>query len=417
MKKGAVGIDLSFHKGKPDWDTLAPHLDFAILGVTQRYGLDGSFEHNYEGATSHGVPVGAYKYSYAQSKAESRMEAKALLETLKGRKLDLPIFLDMEWGIQEKLSMETRRKIIRVFEKAVKSAGYQFGIYCNLNWYRNYIPESMKNRKFWVASYPNGDCGIMYNEYKPTEVRKLYCWQYSEKGHFPGIDGEVDLDIWYGKPKSIQTVSQGVTAEDIIRIASYYVGTQEGDEMHRFLVDTYNAYEPLAQGYRVSYTDSWCAVSVSDWFILNNAVSLIGGTECGVQRFVEIFKSRGIWKETPYIPTRGDIIVFDWDHGGFADHIGIVETVQGIHITTIEGNASGAVRRRTYELGDPDIYGYAHPMYDSAVVLAPQTDYSTIVAEVRAGKWGNDPERSQRLAAAGYDPEKVRAMVNAEMGR
>ena len=33
--------------------------------------------------------------------------------------------------------------------------------------------------------------------------------------------------------------------------------------------------------------------------------------------------------------------------------------------------------------------------------------------EILAGKWGDDPERTQRLKAAGYDPAAVQAKVNA----
>lgn len=36
----------------------------------------------------------------------------------------------------------------------------------------------------------------------------------------------------------------------------------------------------------------------------------------------------------------------------------------------------------------------------------------TLAREVIAGKWGNDPERSQKLKAAGYDAEAVRKRVN-----
>lgn len=39
-----------------------------------------------------------------------------------------------------------------------------------------------------------------------------------------------------------------------------------------------------------------------------------------------------------------------------------------------------------------------------------------IVDEIFAGKWGNDPERSRRLAASGYSPTEVRAAVNARVG-
>lgn len=38
-----------------------------------------------------------------------------------------------------------------------------------------------------------------------------------------------------------------------------------------------------------------------------------------------------------------------------------------------------------------------------------------IAAEVIAGKWGNGSERREKLAAAGYDPDKVQAAVNEKL--
>ena len=40
-------------------------------------------------------------------------------------------------------------------------------------------------------------------------------------------------------------------------------------------------------------------------------------------------------------------------------------------------------------------------------------DIETVVQEVLAGKWGDDPQRTQRLKAAGYDPAAVQSKVNA----
>ena len=40
-------------------------------------------------------------------------------------------------------------------------------------------------------------------------------------------------------------------------------------------------------------------------------------------------------------------------------------------------------------------------------------DIDELVQEILAGKWGDDPQRTQRLKAAGYDPATVQAKVNA----
>lgn len=49
---------------------------------------------------------------------------------------------------------------------------------------------------------------------------------------------------------------------------------------------------------------------------------------------------------------------------------------------------------------------------EAEVNLTPTIDYVRIAREVLSGKWGNDPERSVKLKASGYDPLRVQAEVN-----
>ena len=158
----------------------------------------------------------------------------------------------------------------------------------------------------------------------------------------------------------------GIKASDVVKVMQDWIGTDK-----KAIIDLYNSHTPLAQGYRVQYTDAWCDTTVSACFIKLNATDLIGGTECGVERHINLFKAKGIWNEDGNVrPTPGAIICFNWDDGtqpndGFADHIGIVEKVEGNNVTTIEGNYNEAVRRRTIPIGWGYIRGYAFPKYDA----------------------------------------------------
>lgn len=155
-----------------------------------------------------------------------------------------------------------------------------------------------------------------------------------------------------------------MTAEKIIQTMVGWIGEDKWK-----IIDLYNSHRPLAQGYPVQYTDAWCDATVSACFIANDAVELIGGTECGVERHIQLFKQKGIWNEDgTIIPRPGDIICYNWDdptqpNDGFADHIGIVETVSD-QITLIEGNYNGTVGRRTIPIGWGYIRGYAQPRYE-----------------------------------------------------
>lgn len=159
------------------------------------------------------------------------------------------------------------------------------------------------------------------------------------------------------------------TATTILDQARAWLGKNEYDGSHRTIIDIYNNWTPRARGYRVRYTDQWCDTCVSAVFIACKAVDLIGGTECGVEEHVKIFKTAGIWIEDGRItPQPGDIIVFNWDdatqpNDGYSDHIGLVEKVSGGTITTIEGNYKDSVARRTIPVGWGYIRGYARPKY------------------------------------------------------
>jgi hypothetical protein len=55
----------------------------------------------------------------------------------------------------------------------------------------------------------------------------------------------------------------------------------------------------------------------------------------------------------------GDYIFFDWQGNAYdGDHIGLVKTVEGNQIITIEGNTSDAVHERHYDLTNVNVIGY-----------------------------------------------------------
>lgn len=166
----------------------------------------------------------------------------------------------------------------------------------------------------------------------------------------------------------------GVKASDVVNLAKSCIGIDK-----RKVIDTYNAHKPLAIGHVMQYYEPWCDTFLSYLFIVLNAVDLIGGTECGVERHIQLFKAKGIWEEDGnIIPRPGDIICYNWDdntqpNDGFADHIGLVKSVDGNKITLIEGNLNDQVAERIINVGYGCIRGYAQPKYDSATTTVTPT--------------------------------------------
>lgn len=189
------GIDVSSYQKKPDWKKVKQSgVKFAILRIHQRTGIDTSFEHNYKGCCDNGILVGGYKLSYATTVAEAEKEAEETLSVLKGRKLDFPVFYDLEWETQRKFSKSKLEAIALAFLRKIHSAGYKAGIYSNVDWFNNLLTPAMRDYDCWIARYPATDNGKVVERLRPAQG---IGWQYSSKGKVPGINGNVDMDVFY----------------------------------------------------------------------------------------------------------------------------------------------------------------------------------------------------------------------------
>jgi GH25 family lysozyme M1 (1,4-beta-N-acetylmuramidase) len=439
------GIDVSSWQKRPNWTKIKKAgVEFAILRCHQKTGIDASFNYNYKNAKQNGIKLGVYKLTYAENKFMAEKEAEDVLEVLKGKEIDLPVFFDLEDdGGQWKFENSHIAQMAEAFLDKISAAGYKVGIYCNLNWYNNKITDYLKSKyDFWLASYPEPDEGVAVERVKPNVGNDLIMWQYSRKGSVNGITGDVDMDYLYKDyssdkkaddtveidpetDKEVKVDKVGVTADDIIAIMRGWIGLSKSNKSHKVIIDTYNSYLPHPRGYAVTYDDDYCDTTVSAAFVKAGNVDIIGGIECGVEEHVKKFIKEGIWIEDgSIVPQVGDIICYNWDTGvqpnnGFSDHIGIVESINlgGKSFTTLEGNMlGGVVGRRTVNVGDGYIRGFARPKYatksSSGNKVVTQKTITEIAYEVIEGKWGNGVERINRLYEAGYNVGNVQAKVN-----
>lgn len=201
--------------------------------------------------------------------------------------------------------------------------------------------------------------------------------------------------------------------EQVVSIAKGWLGYNEKDGSHRKIVDKYNAHKPLAQGYKVTYTDAWCATFVS-------AVSIEAGltdimpTECSCPRMVALYQKMGRWVENDaYKPEIGDIVLYDWqdsgsgDNTGNPDHVGIVAKVSGNVLTIIEGNIDNAVGYRSLIVNGKFIRGYCCPDYESKDGAKTPDAIDTTIQNAVADIGLNSPDlweavlRGKRTATAG----------------
>lgn len=215
------------------------------------------------------------------------------------------------------------------------------------------------------------------------------------------------------------------TRNAVVALAQSWIGKNEADGSHKSIIDIYNTYLPHPRGYKLQYSDAWCAGTVSALAIKLGYTDIIP-VECSCYYMIEKAKTMGIWVENDaYTPKPADFILYDWDDSGSGDntgnpdHIGTVESVSGSTITVIEGNYSNAVKRRTMQVNGKYIRGYITPKYDAdgtgSTTTTTKKSVSEVAAEVIAGKWGNGDARKNTLEAAGYNYSEVQAAVNAKL--
>ena len=400
------GIDVSAWQGKIDWKTVADYgMGFAILRITEAGNVvDSQFENNLAGCNKYNIPVGVYKYSYAMTIAEIQREARKVVSTLNGRRIQFPVFLDLEYNDQRSLGSESIHKMADAFREIVEAAGYKFAIYCNVDWYENVICSHLKKYDFWIARYPANDDGWLQERLRPDFG---VGWQYSSKAKIPGISGTVDRNVFY-KDYSEETEKKEETTvnklQEHTKLGDYYAnngGTKPylekksnaylddftknaGDKNYtKFARDVNSWNQPGCQG------QPWCAVyqfwKLVKVFGLTKALQIMGGGFYNCQSVTRHAKQKGTWHSTP---KKGALIIF---RNG--SHIGSVNSYDATYVYTNEGNTSsapgvvangGACRNKKYKLTDSAIDGYVWIDYGTT---EDQKSTETAVQLSKVPKW------------------------------
>lgn len=378
---GIKGIDISSYQGKPDWKKVKKEgIKYAILRIHQRYGIDASFEYNYKECDKNGISVGVYKYSYALNVAQAEDEADSVISVLNGRKLDFPVFYDLEWKEQRVLSKQTIEKIAKAFLSKIAKAGYMVGIYCNADWYQNVLTPNLKKYDCWVARYPLNDNGGIQERLRPDFG---IGWQYSSKGHVDGVNGNVDMNVFYKDYKKTEGDAGKVNLWDKAKeLLDNQVGYLEKRSNANLDSKTANAGYGNYTKYSRDVNDMglmgcqgqpWCA-TYQFWICVKTsgkakALEIMGNGFYNCNSVKAHSRSKGTWHSSPKV---GALVIFR--NGA---HIGRVIRISGNTIYTNEGNTSsggldhveangGCVAEKSYTIGNSQIDGYVWIDYGEA---------------------------------------------------
>lgn len=207
------GIDVSKHQGVINWNLVYGNIDYAIIrcgyGNDETSQDDTQWYNNANACTNLDIPFGVYIYSYATNTSMAESEANHVLRLINGFNLSFPIYLDMEDNVQANLSARERGAIASTFCNIIQNSGYEVGIYANKNWWTNYLTDSAFNNPSWykwVAQY-NTSC---------TYSGNYTMWQYTSSGYVNGINGNVDMNYWYGEFRNSNSVTVNTTVADSI---------------------------------------------------------------------------------------------------------------------------------------------------------------------------------------------------------
>lgn len=187
-------IDLSKWNGAVNFIKVkASGIDGVIIrtgyGVKSPKQVDNRFEQYYAGAKAAGLYVGAYHYCYAKDAANAAKEVEFMLELIKGKSFELPIYGDFEE--QGKLSKTICTDIVKAFCNKLEDAGAWAGVYSYDTFFKDKLTADIPKRyTCWVARVEN-----IPPKCVPAECVGI--WQYSWKGSVNGIKGNVDMDYCY----------------------------------------------------------------------------------------------------------------------------------------------------------------------------------------------------------------------------
>ena len=192
------GIDVSHHQGVIDWEQVAlAGVEFAMIRLAYRGYEDGALhedeqaKRNLEQAKAAGLMIGGYVFSQAVSTEEAAEEAAFALEILADTRLDLPLVYDWEYVSDSArtagVDSDTLMACVNTFCAAVEAADMEPMVYFNQDLAKTKLKLKELDCPFWLAKYADN-----LNYAYPVR-----CWQYTDKGQIDGIDGYVDIDLYF----------------------------------------------------------------------------------------------------------------------------------------------------------------------------------------------------------------------------
>lgn len=190
---GIHGFDVSHHQGKINWEELrkTQQTPFPIRFVFMKASEGGDFSdtafvHNFDMARRYGFIRGAYHFY--NPKTDASRQADFFIRSVQLEPGDLPPVLDIETRSED---MPKLRRDLKVWLDKIE-AHYRVKpiLYTSYKFKNKYLNDSLfDSYPYWIAHYY-----VDSVEYKG----QWKFWQHTDAGTLPGIDEQVDLNVFNG---------------------------------------------------------------------------------------------------------------------------------------------------------------------------------------------------------------------------
>ena len=188
------GIDISAHNGVVDFDKVASvGMDFVILKSTEGATFkDKNFATNYRKARKAGLKVGAYHFF--RFDVGGYMQALNLMHSIKGRRLELPVVIDVEeWSNPRDHTTHDILTRLQTMINTLEAHGYHVMLYSNKDGFEKFFSQQFAHYPLWLCSFTGA-----------PEAGNMRLWQFSHVGRVSGVDGKVDINTFNGSAAAWQ---------------------------------------------------------------------------------------------------------------------------------------------------------------------------------------------------------------------